>query len=142
MNDYYYFYDSSRPEDPNITAYFNYWMECLGDPKEFNLYTKEQILNLATKGNLSETKFKRILALKKGSNFKMSHFHSCGDLMLHRASEEEAELYDFLIEGNKKRKQLQKQIREATKELQLELSRLSKQLIIASNKTHKLRPAK
>lgn len=138
MNDYYYFFDSNRPEIP-MTAYFTYWIECLGESKEFYLYTREQIEKWVANGNLSDTKKKRLLALKKGSNLDMSHLHSCGRLMIHRATDEEVKLYDFLIEGNKKRKQLQKQIHDQTRELQLQLSSLNKELLTASNKQSKLR---
>ena len=122
-----------------MDAYFSHWKELLGATKASSAYSCNQILKLVQDGNLSETKKKRILGLKKGSNFKMSHLHSCGDLMLHRMTEEEVLIYTRVVELQKKTVELRGQIRAKTKDLSEELNLVTKEAIILTNKQGKLR---
>jgi hypothetical protein len=137
MNDYYYFYDSSRPES-SIHAYFSRWINEMGETKPYFIYTREQIEKLAL--ILPETKKKRLLNLKKGSNLKMSRLHSCGDLMIRRTTEEEVSVYCRMEELNKEKETLDKKILEQTKALHEKLKIVKKSQATLNIRREKLRP--
>ena len=137
MSDYYYFYDSSRPDTIGPLRCIR-WSELLGGPPYY--YTREQIENFANRqGVLAETKRNRLLALKKGSNLKMSRLHSCGDLMIHRCTDEEVTIYESLSTYESECHELRKEIYDKTKDLQKKLSEIVKKRDALKKKEFKLK---
>ena len=109
-------------------AFYCSWNEAMFDSKttDQEVVTEDQIIKLSAV--LSKTKRERLLKLKEGSDLELARTSASHTLYVHRMTQEEIDIYDRICYLEDQRKDINKKIYKATKDLQEQLKQVEREL--------------